>query len=458
MPPRPSVLSRTPAWLGVLFVLVLVQWPLILNPGYFSHDELEWWARADVSAWTQLPWVSWIDLSAFQYRPLTFNLWLMLAWCCASTPYAMHLVVVGIGSANALALGRCVEAAGASRRSGIAAALVFVLTPYAAYTHGWTATLADLLVVAAALLSLGLLQRMSGANASLDILRGALVFVLTGLALLSKESAVVLPAFLLLGLYRHPQRSRALATVALSAALVAIYLVLRLHVVLATPHEGDAYAWSIGNIPRRLSEYLLFPFTPPLLEVGPTLLKSAGRLIAAAACLAVLLAALARAGWRWPLAWLAQFTALLAPVLILGHSYGQYAYFASAAAVGIVAAAWQRLHAPARAAIGIVAAVAIAHATAIQWRMRDVGVAQDHFYADLVVQLATAAGPVAVASADPADGWMIERFLSGVTSYRGVPIGGRVRQADGTGDARLIMQADGHLLAAGKQAAPAPPI
>jgi hypothetical protein len=254
------------------------------------------------------------------------------------------------------------------------------------------------------------------------------------------------------------QRSRALAAIALSAALVAIYLVLRLHVVLATPHEGDAYAWSIGNIPRRLSEYLLFPFMPPLLEVGPTLLKSAGRLIAAAACLAVLLAALARAGWRWPLAWLAQFTALLAPVLILGHSYGQYAYFASTAAVGIVAAAWQRLHAPARAAIGIVAAVAIAHATAIQWRMRDVGVAQDHFYADLVVQLATAAGPVAVASADPADGWMIERFLSGVTSYRGVPIGGRVRQADGTDDARLIMQADGHLLAAGKQAALAPPI
>ena len=442
----------------MLFILVLVQWPLVLNPGYFSHDELEWWARADVAAWTQLPWVPWIDLSAFQYRPLTFNLWLMLAWCYASTPYAMHLAVVGIGSANALLLGRCVEATGASHRSGIVAAFVFVLTPYAAYTHGWTATLADLLVVAAALLSLQLVQRMNGTSARLDTLHGALVVALTGVALLSKESAVALPAFLLLGLWRHPRRSRALAAIALSAALVAIYLALRLHVVLATPHDGGAYAWSIANIPHRLFEYLLFPFTPPLLEVGPTLHKGAGRLIAAATCVAVLLAALARAGWRWPLAWLAQVSALLTPVLILGQSYGQYAYFASVAAVGVVAAAWRRLHSPARAAIGIVAAVAIAHAVAIQWRMREVGVAQDHFYADLVARLAVTPGAVAVASADPADRWMVERFLSGVTSYRGVPIGARVRPADAVGDARLIMQADGHLLAAEKQAAPVPPI
>jgi hypothetical protein len=458
MPPRAPAISPVVARLGALFLLLLVQWPLIFNPGYFSHDELQWWARADVASWTQLPWVSWIDIATFQFRPLTFNLWLVLAWCFASTPYLMHLLVVAAGSVNALLLGRCVAAAGASRRTGYAAALVFVLTPYAAYTHGWTATLADLLTVAAALLSLRLLQSSVGANATHDALRGGSILALTGVALLSKESAIVLPAFLLLGLYRHPRPRHAIRIIALAAALVAIYLGLRLPVLLGTPHAGDAYAWSIANIPHRLLEYLLFPFLPPLLEVGPTLHKGLGRLIAAAACLVALQAALARMDWRWALAWIAQFVALLAPVLLLGSSYGQYAYLASVAAVGIVAVAWGRLRAPSRIALRCVAAVAIAHAGAVMWRMREVGIVQTNFYADLLAQLAATPGSVVIASADPADRWMLERFLSGVTTYRGVSIGARVHPTEGRGDAGLIMQGDGHLLAAATPALRRPPI
>lgn len=452
-PPRASAISPVGAWLGVFFVLLLVQWPLIFNPGYFSHDELEWWARADVASWSRLPWVSWTDIAAFQYRPLTFNLWLLIAWFAASKPYLMHLLVVAAGSLNAVLLGRCVQAAGASRRSGYVAALVFVLTPYAAYTHGWTATLADLSTVAAALLSLRLLQASHGANARLDALRAVSIIVLTGVALLSKESAVVLPLFLLLGVYRHPRPGHAIRVIALSAALVAIYLVLRLHVILGTPHGGAAYAWSTANIPRRLLDYLLFPFLPPLLEVGPTLHKGLVRLIAAAACLVALQAALAGAGSRWPLVWIAQFAALLAPVLILGSSYGQYAYLASVPAVGIVAVAWRRLRSPSRIAISIVAAVAIAHAGAITWRMREVGIAQTNFYADLLAHLAATQGLIAVASADAADRWMVERFLSGVTVYRGVALDERVRRAEDASEASLIMQGDGHLLTTIKRAA-----
>ena len=50
-------------------LLLALQLPLILNPGYFSHDELQWWARADVPSWSDLPWVPWLDLSPLQYRP-----------------------------------------------------------------------------------------------------------------------------------------------------------------------------------------------------------------------------------------------------------------------------------------------------------------------------------------------------------------------------------------------------
>ena len=32
--------------LAVLALVLLAQLPLVLNPGYFSHDELQWAARA----------------------------------------------------------------------------------------------------------------------------------------------------------------------------------------------------------------------------------------------------------------------------------------------------------------------------------------------------------------------------------------------------------------------------
>ncbi len=429
---------------------MLAQLPLILNPGYFSHDELQWWARADVAHWTQLPWVSWLAVTDFQYRPLTFNLWLLLAHGFAK-PFLMHLIMVGLGSVNAVLLGRGIEGAAASRRTAFIAAILFVLTPFVVYTHGWTATLADLLTLMAALLGLRVAQRMASPSVRGDVIRGGLVVLLTGIALLCKESAVVVPAFLLLALYRHPRRKVVWAVFAASAAVVALYLAIRLQIILRTPRDASAYAWALDHVPRRLLEYALFPFMPPLLEVGPVLAKSATRLIAAALCLTALFTALASAGWRWPLAWLALYTVLLTPVLVLGMSYDHYAYFASAAAVGIIAVAWSQVTLPSKIVIAAVTAVAVAHAGAIMLRMRAVGIVQHNFYVDLTEHLQTAPGPVDISVRNPADRWMLGRFLSGVPSYRGVAIEKRVTWAAPATDATpLVMQRDGHLAAAGK--------
>jgi len=428
-----------------------VQLPAILNPGYFSHDELQWWARADVSAVSELPWMSWTDLGVFQYRPLTFNLWLALSYACAGTPFLMHAAIVGLGSINAVLLARCLLSAGAPRRTAFAAALVFALSPYAAYVHGWVATLADLLTLLAGLLALNALQRMTEPGERRDVRRIACVVVLTGLALLCKESAVVLPLLLLPALYRRPRPRAVFTAIAFSAAMVAVYLFARLPVILAPPAGSERYAWAIAGIPRRLAEYLLFPFLPPMLEVGPTLAKSPQRLCAAAACLIALLASLGTLGWRWPATWLAMFAALVAPVLILPMSYGQYAYLASAAAIGIAALAWTRLRAVPKMILGLVAAVAVAHGIAIMRHMQEIGAIQHAFYADLLRILPTASTPLRIGVADESDRWMALRFVAGVPTYRGVAVEGRVLVEEHVVDeqpgaaAQFVMARDGHL-------------
>ncbi|WP_300617459.1 hypothetical protein [Dokdonella sp.] len=425
-------------WPALLLLLAVLQLPLALNPGYFSHDELQWAARADVSTWSALPWESWTDFGVFQYRPLTFNLWLLLSYALFATPMGMHAVFAGLGLLNAMLLGRAVQAAGAPRRAAMAAAAVFTLLPYAVYVHGWVGTLADLLVLLAVLFGVRLLQRNAAGPPFL--VTGLLLALLTCAALLSKESAIVLPAALLPALHRHPHPRRALALVAVAGLPVVAYLALRLPVILSTPAGSESYAWSIGHVPARLAEYLAYPFLPPLFEVGSTLSKSPARLLLAAACLAALLGALASAGWRWSGAWIALVVALLAPVLVLPASYAQYAYLAGAAAVGLAAVAWPHLNRAPRIALGIATAVAVAHGATVMARMHRIGVVQHRFHTDLSALVAQTREAPRIALADENDRWMAARFLREVPSYRGA------RLAEPGEPAPFLMRRDGRIV------------
>jgi hypothetical protein len=287
-------------------LLLILQLPLILNPGYFSHDDLEWIARADVSTWSALPWVSWFDLSPLQYRPLTFNLWLVLAHAFGATPLLMHLACVALGTANAWLLSRVLVRAGLRESVAHGAAIAFSLCPYVVYVHGWTGTLADLLTLAFGLLAARCLQStQDSSQARAFVLVGASTALIAA-ALLSKESAIVLPFLIPLAAYRDLSTRAIRIAISLAMAAAVVYLLVRWPVLADGGHLDSAYAWSIRNVPARLAEYILFPFAPPLFEIAPLLDKSIARLVAAAACALLLLAALSTAGWRWPLAWLAR--------------------------------------------------------------------------------------------------------------------------------------------------------
>src|SRR4051794_11207562 len=143
----PHLLERR-AWrarattLAVFALVVLAQWPLVSNPGYFSHDELQWAARAGTQG--PIPWQSWTAVDAFQYRPLTFNLWLWLSRYLFAQPPLFHAVLVGWGAANAVLLMAVARRFDVARWPAACAALVFALGPFGAYVHGWVGTLADL--------------------------------------------------------------------------------------------------------------------------------------------------------------------------------------------------------------------------------------------------------------------------------------------------------------------------
>ena len=426
-------------------MLLLLQLPLILNPGYLSFDELQWWARADVPAFADLPWIAWTDLRAFQYRPLTFNLWLMLAHWLAGHAYAMHALFVLLGTINALLLAACLRMLDAGRTTAAAAGAAFVLSPYVAYTHGWTGTLGDLLVLLFGLLGACALLRRHDAGRHGRII-ALLLVLLVILALLAKEAAVAVPPlWLAVAAARHGWR-RAVAFVAPAGLVVIACVAARMPALWLVDAGNEAYAWHLANIPPRLAEYALFPWLPPLFEVGPSLDKSALRLGFAALCHGAVVLALLRTSWRHAAAWMLLGTIALAPVLVLGRSFDHYAYLASAAVVGVAAYAWRDCARSARLVLLIAGSIACMHGVQIMLRMREVGAIEQRFHADLAAALSRTGQPLRVGTARAADAWMVERWVGNVPSYRGVVLAGRVTTGPaGPGAITLTMQPDGAL-------------
>ena len=304
--------------LAVFASVMLVQLPLVLNPGYFSHDELQWAAiAAEGGAF------DWSAIRTFQYRPLTFTLWLALSRLMFEHPQAFHAVIVAWGACNAALLAMLGRRLGLSTSAAMLAAAAFAFGPSAMYVHGWVGTLGDLIWVACAL---GIGFVVAGRTSRGAIIGSALL--LTMAALLAKEAAVSIPLLLALTWWLGGRQHRwGLATLA-SAVPVAAYLALRVGVLLFSSRHGDAYDWSLTNIPLRWVEYQVFPQNIGVFEVATTFGRGWDdkRVLISTLLWVLLSLALARVGWCWLAAFLVGGIAALGPVLLLDASTNHYAY------------------------------------------------------------------------------------------------------------------------------------
>lgn len=422
IPPRnwgDGLSGRQFAWLFVA-TAIAIQIPVFLMPGYFSHDDLQWlfFSSRPVSDWNLGELFG--DVRQFQYRPLTFTLWLSASKLLGDSAIAMHVLRGIFGVAGAALLAFCVRRLGVSRAIAVVAGLIFLLTPSAMFTNGWVGTYADVLCL---IFFLVICVHLTSPSEPRMAVTAILTFAMTSLALLSKESALVFPALLASAYFF--QRSRVLLTALLASSIaVATYLTLRLEVILFPATRVDGYQWSLVNIPRRMMEYGVFPFS---LNRQETIAPFDRPMAWIAASLAILvLFAVARTGWRWLLALVAGFYVALGPVLILPFSAVHYAYLATAVAVGVVAVAWRSMPPGSRYAICLAALVLVIHGGQVARTMYRVSSIQHVLYTDLLAELKRSDTPMAVQVKEIKDNWIADRLLFEVPSYHGVPIRGRV--------------------------------
>jgi hypothetical protein len=431
--------------LPVFALALLLQLPLILNPGYYSHDELQWAAFAQAGA---AP--GWTDLSTFQYRPLTFSVWMALSRALFDTPMLFHGVLVAWGALNAALLALVARGFGLASRTALAGALAFVLTPYAAYTHGWVGCIADLLWVNCALLLALSVQHLRAprlATLPATLLAGLLATLLTGIALLAKEAGFAIPALLLVAaVFDRARRPRWTIAMLASAAVCALYLWLRLDTLLHAPRDGAQYALSAFHLPLRWFEYQVFAPIPPVLEAFTVLQRPIPVLIAIGLWLALVIA-LWRACQRCTAVFLLGGVAALLPVLPLGSSWNHYGYGFAAVACMAVAAAWPHATRGGRLVIAAFALLTCLHGAVVMARMHTVGRIQSVFSPALAAALKARPATATLAlRLDPdAKAWVFQRLTHDIPSYAGVAVGTRVRLVDADAPADYRVSPDGRL-------------
>lgn len=334
-----SIATRRGTWLTMLCLLaltVVTHVLIVANPGFFSHDE---WQRADTvqaegfaSYAREYGAVKAGPDFGFPVRPIGFIQQGVSAQWMRDVPVATHGLDVLLHALAVILLWRALPLAGVADRSAILAAAVFAISPLATMATGWVGASFDrwfgtFLIVAA---SGALLVARKRGNA------GGYALVLAGSAgaILSKETAVVLPGALLLMLWvvhaqlRDVRWRPALAAVSLACLPIVLFLWIRLPAIEATlAGHGGAYSPSASYIPSNALTYLAQPFLLRAVElVSASLLTNTEWAFALLAHAAVLGWLWWRFGLRMMAAYLAAYFIFLVPVIALPMKGAHYLY------------------------------------------------------------------------------------------------------------------------------------
>jgi hypothetical protein len=421
---------------AVMACILILHSPLIFNPGYLSHDELQWAYFATEHQGPAFINGLWGDVHAFQYRPLTFSLWMLISRHCFDHPFVFHAIVVAASALNAGMLSAVLLRAGAHRRIAMLGGLLFGLGPYAAYTHGWVATIADLLWVFCTLAIALIIMKAKHRR-----LRWPASLVLTAVALLAKESAIVIPALLLLA-WLFSARQRTWLEAALSAAVpVAVYLAVRLHTILTgAPAPDSPYNWHLSVIPLNWIKYQLYP-----IAIDKFSSEGVRVLVPILLVWGLLMLALWRAHVRYVLAFVLFGTVALGPVLIV-QSAAWYGYAFSAATAGVIALAWPHMNRWSHLAVSLFALLGFLHSINLMRIIHDAGEKQSRFSPALAQAVKDAGGrEVLLSVKNEKDRWIYIRMTHDIHAYAGVKMDGLVKLVEDTDPSDCQILEDGSL-------------
>lgn len=322
----------------VIFAFAIVALVLLIaNPGYFNHDELQKLDHVkELGLKNYLE--TYVDLKqgsnfGVPVRPFSFLVQGGLAYFMEFYPVLVHLIAVLTHAAVGCLLYAVCKQLGAKRHLALVIALVFVANPLGMFATGWSAALMDRLYIlfgVAAFICADKYIRVGANSRNLFWL-----FLWSGLSILSKETAVILPvlmcviALLDIRTIKSNRFWQALLVWALPIFLFMLYRLPALIASFGSPDVG-AYKASLNNIPEGIYVYLAYPFLVSTAEVGNWVFVTSANMFAAILLHAFVCIALGRVyGAKAIIIYLCGYFLFLAPVLLIPIRGAHYLYGSS---------------------------------------------------------------------------------------------------------------------------------
>ncbi|OEE68103.1 hypothetical protein A1OO_20460 [Enterovibrio norvegicus FF-33] len=307
---------------------------LIMNPGYFSHDEISWGIKATSgNSLSDISFYNIFHYNEFHYRPLNFNSWLITSYYLYELPQLYHFLIVLFGLTNTVLvyffLKREVDS-----KLAVLTAVISTIMPTIAFVNGWIGTMADVFWFMCCIVSLMIHQtnrRLDSLNFPLIAL--SLLFFI--LALMFKETAVVYPGVLFIYVVYATYKERSdfrifinksdIIIFLLSTIIFLFYITIRFKFLF--PSDGGGYGAAFSNIPIRMLEYFIYPFLINNVELhGLFLQHSLSELITAFCIHFLLVLMLCKQDKLKYFLYFGCYFVTAVPILILDMSLPHYIY------------------------------------------------------------------------------------------------------------------------------------
>lgn len=310
---------------------------LIANPGYFSHDELqkldhikEFGLKNYIDTYVALKQGSNFGVPV---RPFSFLMQGVLAYFMENYAVVVHLIaVITHAVVGGLLYASCMRF-GATRRLALTIALIFIINPLGTLATGWSAALMDRWYVAFGMAAFICAERYIRSSARAWLL--VLLFIWSALSIVSKETAVILPALLgviLLVDFRLIKTKRFWIAAFVWCLPILLFMLYRLPALIASFGNPDvsAYKASFTNVPEGLLVYAAYPFLLLTAEAGNwVFVNTSGMALAVALHVVVCLALGWKLGIKAVLAYLCGYFLFVAPVLLIPIRASHYLYGSS---------------------------------------------------------------------------------------------------------------------------------
>lgn len=310
---------------------------LIANPGYFSHDELqkldhikELGLRNYLEAYVTLNQGSNFGIPV---RPFSFLIQGVLACFMENYTVLVHLVAVLTHAMVGCLLYAVCKQFGAKRALALTIALIFVVNPLGTLATGWSAALMDRWYILFGLAAFICADKYIRGNSKSTNLFW--VFLWSSLSILSKETAVILPALICITLFENVQlikTKRFWQVVVVWCLPILLFMLYRLPALIASFGNPDvgAYKASLENVPEGVFVYFSYPFLTSTAEAGNWVFVSQTNMLAAIILHVFLCFSIARIhGVKSILFYLCGYFLFLAPVLLIPIRASHYLYGSS---------------------------------------------------------------------------------------------------------------------------------